>query len=287
MLEPNEAATVTDSAPVDQVAQESAVDTQEVATPEGNEQVTPEQSGQQTVKSEDVDEFGIPWKERAREYQRKLAETTERLPKIVEETLAKQQAPQVKQYSIQELEQIALQNPELRPQVEEEKEKIRQNQFLRVIEERDQRAVETQKAERVRYESEQAVINDPTFKDCFTQNALGQKQWNQSHPLTRMIGEILLDPRIQQTPDGIKIAADIAYGRYARELATKATTQAKVLQANLKKEQKKTMVEGGNTVSRGSVDEFSKAKEELSKTGSVKAAQSAVAAYLKKTGRLR
>lgn len=285
MLDPNEAANPTEPAAVDQVAQ----DTQEVATPETVEQVTPEQSGPQTVQAEDVDEFGVPWKERAKEYQRKLTETTERLPQIVEETLARQQqkAPQEKQYSIQELEEIALQNPNLRPQVEAEKEKIRQNQFLRIIEERDMKAVESQKAERIRYESEQTVINDPAFKDCFTQNALGQKQWNTTHPLTRMIGEILLDNRIKNSPEGIKIAADIAYGRYAREVATKATTQAKVLQANLKREQKKTMVEGGSTVGRGSGDDFSKAKEELSRTGSAKAAQSAVSAYLKKAGHLR
>lgn len=286
MLDPNEAANQTEPAAVETVAQ----DVQEVATPETQEQATPEQSGPQTVQAEDVDEFGVPWKERAKEYQRKLTETTERLPKIVEETLARQQqkqAPQEKQYSIQELEEIALQNPNLRPQVEAEKEKIRQNQFLRIIEERDMKAVESQKAERIRYESEQTVINDPAFKDCFTQNALGQKQWNTTHPLTRMIGEILLDNRIKNSPEGIKIAADIAYGRYAREIATKATTQAKVLQANLKREQKKTMVEGGGTVGRGSVDEFSRAKEELSKTGSAKAAQSAVQAYLKKAGHLR
>ncbi len=287
MLDPNEAANQTEPAAVDQVAQ----DVQEVATPETVEQVNPEQSGPQTVQNEAVDEFGIPWRERAAEYQRKLTETTERLPQIVEETLArqqqKQQAPQVKQYTIQELEQIALQSPELRPQVEEEKEKIRQSQFLRIIEERDQKVALVERNKSIVRESEMAVKNDPNYKDCFNTDALGNKIWNTAHPMTQLIGQYLQDPRLNGQPDAIVIASKLARIDYLDKVASKATTQAKVLQANLKREQKKTMVEGGNTVSRGSVDEFSKAKEELSKTGSAKAAQSAVSAYLKKAGHLR
>lgn len=287
MLDPNEAANQTEPAAVDQVAQ----DVQEVATPETTEQVTPEQSGPQTVQNEAVDEFGVPWRERAAEYQRKLTETTERLPQIVEETLArqqqKQQAPQAKTYTIQELEQIALQNPDLRPQVEEEKEKIRQSQFLRIIEERDQKVALAERNKSIVRESEMAVKNDPNYKDCFNTDALGNKIWNTAHPMTQLIGQYLQDPRLNGQPDAIVIASKLARIDYLDKIANKATTQAKVLQANLKREQKKTMVEGGNTVSRGSVDEFSRAKEELSKTGSAKAAQSAVSAYLKKAGHLR
>jgi hypothetical protein len=287
MLDPNEAANQTEAAAVDQVAQ----DVQEVATPETTEQVTPEQSGQQTVQNEAVDEFGVPWRERAAEYQRKLTETTERLPQIVEETLArqqqKQQATQVKTYSIQELEQIALQSPELRPQVEEEKEKIRQNQFLRIIEERDQKIATVERNKSIVRESEMSVKNDPNYKDCFNTDAMGNKIWNTAHPMTQLIGQYLQDPRLNGQPDAIVIASKLARIDYLDKVASKATTQAKVLQANLKREQKKTMVEGGNTVSRGSVDDYSKAKEELSRTGSAKAAQSAVSAYLKKAGHLR
>lgn len=287
MLDPNDAANQTEPAAVEQVAQ----DVQEVATPESAEQESPDQSGQQTATNEAVDEFGVPWRERAAEYQRKLTETTERLPQIVEETLArqqqKQQAPQVKQYTIQELEQIALQSPELRPQVEEEKEKIRQNQFLRIIEERDQKIATVERNKSIVRESEMSVKNDPNYKDCFNTDAMGNKIWNTAHPMTQLIGQYLQDPRLNGQPDAIVIASKLARIDYLDRVASKATTQAKVLQANLKREQKKTMVEGGNTVSRGSVDEFSKAKEELSKTGSAKAAQSAVSAYLKKAGHLR
>lgn len=288
LIDPQDAANVTDSVPVDQEAQETVVGTEEVASPETNMQETPEQSGPQTVKHEAVDEYGIPWRERAMEANRKLAETAERIPQIVEETLAKKQAaPQEQTYSFEQLEQIAIANPNLRPQVEAEKEKVRQREILKVIEERDMRSRSEQQAERVRYESEQAVLNDPTFKECFTVNALGNKQWNTGHPLTQMITQIMNDPRVKGTPDGLRIAADIAYGRYAREMATKSTQQAKVLQANLKREQKKTMVESGNSTSGRTGDEFSKAQSELAKTGSSQAAHAAVAAFLKKTGRIR
>jgi hypothetical protein len=119
------------------VNQEAETETavQEQPTEETNEQSkTPSPS---EGISGDVDEFGVPWKNRAMEWQRKFQENTENLPRMIEEALAKNQAqPQKQQHTIAELEAYALQNPQYRPWVEEEKAKIIQNQVAKVTEEK-------------------------------------------------------------------------------------------------------------------------------------------------------
>ena len=287
MIDPNEAVKETEPVAVEQ-PQETEGQEAQVAAEENVQQEQDPAQGE--AQSEDVDENGISYKNRYMASQRKLAELSDRLPKIIEETLVKHQkqqdTPQAQQYTIQQLEQIALQNPELRPQVEEEKEKIRQAQFLKIIEERDQKVVSAERHRNIVRESEMSVMNDPKYKECFNTDAMGKKIWNTAHPMTQLIGQYLQDPRLNGQPDAIIIASKLARIDYLDKVATKATTQAKVAQANLKREQKKTMVEGGGQTSRGSVDEFSKAKEELSRTGSNMAARSAVQAYLKKIGKI-
>jgi hypothetical protein len=285
MLDPNEAVNITEPAAVEEVAQQPESTEGQVATGETVQQEQDPVQGQ-APQYEAVDEQGVPFKNRYMEAQRKLAELSERQQRM-EETLAKQQAPQERKLTIQELEQYALQNPSLRPEVEAEKFNRQQEQLLKAMEERDHRI-----ASQARYESEireytNTVLNDPKNKDFIVTNAMGQKIFNQNHPITQSVAQYLQDPRLKGQPDAIVIAAKLARTDYADQIATKATTQAKVLQANLKREQKKTMVEGGSAVGRGGGDDLSKAKEELSRTGTSKAAQSAIGALLKKQGILR
>lgn len=225
------------------------------------------------------------------EWQRKYNDLVDNLPRLIEEKLNVVKQPQVntpREYTIQELEQIALQDPSLRPQVEAEKEKVRQKDILRVLEERDGKIQRQREADNIRMRSEQYVMNDPGFKECFITDALGNKQWNLEHPMTRMIDQAMRDPRLKDAPDALRIAADIAFGQYAREQSFKNQSKTKVLTATLKKEQKKTMVEGGVSNSNsGNTDSFYKAKQELAKTGTRKAAENAVSEYLRKAGYLR
>ena len=128
-------------------------------------------------------------------------------------------------------------------------------------------------------------MNDPAFKECFTTNALGQKQWNMGHPLTGIVSDLMRDPSLQARPDALRIAGDIAYGRYMRDVIANNGKKTQNLQAIVKREQKKTWVEGGNPSGSGSGgDSFTRAKAELAKTGSKKAAQSAILEYMKKAG---
>lgn len=282
-MEPNqESANLTEPDAVEQNSanQQNVEDTTNEVS-ESSEQtessITPEQGKAQSYEK--------PKYEVEAEWRRKYTELVDNLPKMIEENLSKvKNTPQQEEYTIEQLEQFALQNPNLRPQVEAEKLKIYQRETARQIEERDKKIESKRQFEMVRMQSEQALMNDPAFKDCFTQNALGQKQWNMGHPLTNIIGELMRNPEISSRPDALIIAGDIAYGRYMREVSANTAKKAQTLQATVKREQKKTLVEGGTPNGSVGGDSFSKAKAELAKTGSKQAAQTAILEYMKRAG---
>lgn len=281
-MEPEEVVNQAESTPADQVAQQTEGQQEQVAAVEDGQQEQLPGQGQQP-QYEAVDETGIPYKNRYMETQRKLAELSDNLPKIIEETLAKQkQVPQVEEYTVEQLEQLALQNPNLRPQVEAEKMKLYQKETARQIEARDNKIEAQRQFELTRMRTEQEIMNDPALKDCFTTNALGAKQWNMGHPLTGIIGDLMRNPDIANRPDALRIASDIAYGRYMRDVAANSTKQAKNMQALVRREQKKTLVESGTPNGSVSNDGFAKAKAELAKTGSKSAAKNAVLEYMKR-----
>lgn len=283
--DPEQAVTPEASAPsTDQAVTEQVDDTtvEQSAAQETTESSIPESQGDDLTKAD------RPAINHEMEWKRKYSELVDNLPKLIEENLqkvAQKSQPQKQEYTIEELEQIAIQNPNLRPQVEAEKEKIRERRILEQLSERDRKIEEQRRAEMVRIQVEQEVANDPSLKDCFTTDALGKKQWNMAHPLTMQIAEIMKDPRLQSSPDGLRIAADLAYGRYMKDIAAKSQTKIRAAQAAVKKEQRKTMVEGGTpTGSSAGGDAFNKLKSELAKTGSKQVAQLAVAEYMKKAG---
>ena len=274
----------TESTPVEQPQETQGQEAQVAAEENVQEEVSLPQ-GKEAIEA--VDESGIPYKNRYMEAQRKFAELSDNLPKMIEETLAKKQqaAPVQQEYTIEQLEQIALQNPNLRPQVEAEKAKIQEQKFARLIEERENKQQQRYQADMLRQQVWQEVSNDPVLKDAFTTNAMGQKQFRMDHPLTNIISDIMRSPELASRPDGLRIAADIAYGRYMRDVAANGSKQARTLQAAVKKEQRKTLVESGSPAgSSGGGDALQRAKIELAKTGSKDAAQKAILAYMQKAG---
>lgn len=283
-MDPQEEA-VNQSVPVsdEQVAQQPEGQQEQVATVEDGQQSEVPVQGK-APEYEAVDETGVPYKNRYMEVQRKLADLTDNLPKIIEDTIVKKQAPQEQEYTIEQLEQIALENPNLRPRVEAEKARLLEQRINKQFEERDKRAEAQRNFELVRMRTEQEIMNDPALKDCFTTNALGQKQWNVGHPLTGIIADIMRAPEVANRPDGLRVASDIAFGRYMREQLANNGKKTQTLQATIKREQKKTLVEGG--VPTGSItgDSFSKAKAQLAKTGSKQDAQMAIKEYMKVAG---
>lgn len=266
--------------------QEQVVNEEQQGAPEATEQQSqeniPAEQGQ--VQSEAFDENGVPWKNRAMEWQRKFQDNIENLPKIVEETMSKYTKPQEREYTIEELEQVALSNPNLRPQVEAEKARLLEKRLELKISEQSQKMEKSRKDDQVRIQTENWIANHPSFKECFVNTPTGDRQWNVAHPLTQVISQVMTNPELKNRPDGLAIGAEIAYGRYMLNNMNKSKTQVKNLQTTLRKEQKKTLIEPGTTRVTQSRDELTSAKEQLARTGNKKDAQIAVKAYLKKAG---
>jgi len=274
-----------ESSTEEQVVEKSAEETAEAETTQPE---TTEQSSEETVTQEEskpqyeaVDEFGVPYKNRAMEWQRKTAELTERLPQLIEEAVARgRETTQERQYSIAELETFALQNPQQRPWVEEQKAKLLQEQIGKITEEKVKAAETKSEAKIIRGQAYQYVTQN--YPEMFIKDTFGNMVFNNQHPLTQQVGLIMQDPRFANAPDGLMAAADIAFARYSR--AQNANTQRKVktLNQNLRKVQKQTLVEGSGTkASPQTRSEKQKALEKLSKSGSMEDAKLAIGEILK------
>ena len=128
----------TESAPVEEVKE--VVNTPEPTTEQA--ETTPAEETTQTdpAVNLDVDEYGVPWKNRAMEWKRKSEETIEKMPTLIDEAVKSsfQQygKPQEKEYTIAELEQFAQNQPEHRPWVEEQKAQVIKKQLTREVEEK-------------------------------------------------------------------------------------------------------------------------------------------------------
>lgn len=196
---------------------------------------------------EAVDEQGVPWKNRAMEWQRKFQEIAsddfiERITQRIQEQLKQPVNQQEQEYSVAQLEAFALEHPQYRPWVEEQKLKILQKQLLKATEEKVKETEEKRLAEQKRRDAFQYVVQN--YPECFIKDAFGNLNWNLQHPLTQQIGLLMQDKRFASDPEGLIAAADIAYARLVR---AKAPKTIKTLQKNLKKEQQKTLVEGGTS----------------------------------------
>lgn len=288
MNEPQEAVNATESAPVEK---EQVVNEQtEQTAPETTEQVTNEQQQEETPAQgnvqpqyEAVDEYGVPYKNRYMEAQRKLQELPERIPQIIEDTLAKRQAPQEVEYSISQLEQFALDNPNQRPWVEEQKAKIVEKRTIKATQEQIKASESKREGELKRQQSFQYVAAN--YPEIFTVDPYGNRVFNNQHPLTQQIGQIMQDPRFANDPEGLVAAADMAAGRLARMQQMQSANKNKLLKRQVKKLQNTTLVEGnGQAVQQESNSPLKKARQLLSQTGSKDALQAYTKELLKARG---
>ena len=266
----------------EQVVEETVEETTEVESTQPETTGQPEKSQEESKPQyEPVDEFGVPYKNRAMEWQRKAQELTDRLPSMIEEAVAKAKQPtQERQYSISELESYAIQHPEYRPWVEEQKAKVIEENVGRVAEERVQAVEKKRDAEVKRGQAFQYVVQ--TYPEMFTRDNFGNVRFNNQNPLTQQVGEIMRDPRFSNDPDGLIAASDMAYGRLARMQNSTTQKKVKTLNQNLRKVQKQTMVEGSGIKTASEVKSGKqRAMDNLAKTGSIKDAKVAIGEILK------
>jgi hypothetical protein len=269
-----------------EVVKESAEQTtaaEDTTTQEKTEQSQEESKPQPQFSA--VDEKGVPWMNRYYEEQRKTKELVDNLDTKMSELLSKQSTQaQPKEYSISELELFAINNPEHRPWVEEQKAQVIQKNVSKITQQEIQAVEQKKTAEIKRKDSFNYVVN--SYPECFVKDNLGNLQWNNQNPIVQQIGFIMNDPRFKNDPEGLIGAADMAYGRVARMQSSQTQSKVKSLQNNLKKVQRGTMSEGsGKSAVKVQKDEFAAAKERLmTKRNDKDAATAAVKAYLKKYG---
>ncbi len=256
----------------------------ETTTPEteGNEEQAPPQGN---VDFEALDESGVPWKNRAAEWQRKAQELSEGLPKLVAEEVTKLNSQQAQpQYTIGQLETYAQEHPEYRGWVEEEKARITQRELAKLVDEKLNTEKRQKEVESIRKSAYQ-YVND-NYPECFAKDGSGRVVWNVQSPMVQMIGSIMQDKRIADTPEGLMVASDIAYARLARANYLKAKNAVTTAKSQLKKEQRKNMVDSGTqTVTQPS--SVNNAINRLSQTGSKKDAVLAMREILKASGRIK
>lgn len=247
---------------------------------------------------EAVDENGVPWKNRAIEAARKLEslqETKTIVKQSVEEALQSQnKQPVYTKEHIPQLRAYAKENPQYAEWVENTIEDIRQREVQNTIQTEISKADKTRADNQTRQQAEAWITTDPYFKNCFVDTPQG-KQWNQADPLAQLVIQILNSPDpmtgklVKDRPDAFYIAADLAYGRYARMNNAKSTTQVTQLRKDLRKAQKQTMVPaGGKVPSTAPVRRpVQKALDNFKKTNSKADLQDATRAYLSGNGLIK
>jgi hypothetical protein len=258
-------------------------------TPATQAQETPADAGnnQEVQAVEPVDETGVPWKNRAFEWQRKTQELTERLPNIIQEELQKfkqTSEPVQKKYTVAELEAFAQQSPEYRPWVEEQKAQLLQEKMVATLETRLKANEEQTKAASLRQQSEAQVVRQ--FPNMFSKDANGNIGWNHNDPMTQRMAAYLQEPELKANPRGLEVAAKLAYADLAMAgVSVKVQTEQK-LKTQVKALEKKVMTEGAGRPVVPQVAPMKKSMERLAQTGNLTDAKDAVQEYFKAIGRL-
>lgn len=270
---PNETVTTAGSVTAETVNTEVETTTQETSVAsEQNEQSQVEtQAGTQTVSTpinaDLYDERGVPWKNVAMEQRRKYEETQSNLPKLVAEEIAKttQQAQQ-KKYTIAELEQFAIANPDHRAWVEQEKAALLKAEIAQDFDQRIAATNKKQQDEMVRGQVFNKVLT--TFPDIAIRDQQGNfLGWNNMNPMTQAMGKYMSSPELQNRPDGLEVAAKLAYADIALAKTPQTQKQIQGLKGQLKKVQAQTFIEGGGRKVSESVSPVKKHIERVSVSG--------------------
>ena len=234
--------------------------------------------------AEPVDEFGVPWKNRAYEWKRKQEDLAERLPTLIQDAVSQSMGQQqTQQYSIEQLEAFATQteNPAYQQWAKGEIRKLEKEEQAKVVRGELQKWQTQRQAEDTAKQSYDYVKK--TYSDAFLKDVNGNvtDRWNNSHPLTQMIGQLMNNPDLKGRPDALMIASDIAYGRYARIHGATSQQKNQQLKREVKNLQKRTLVEGGSRETT-SVPAHRAAIDRLKQTGSMRDAQAAIDAVMKR-----
>jgi hypothetical protein len=278
---------VVESTPTPEVPADAAAVTPETTATQETNIPADEGKSQEAQVVEPVDETGVPWKNRAFEWQRKTQELTEKLPEIIQSELQKFKQttePVQKKYTVAELEAFAQQSPEYRPWVEEQKASLIQESINKTLDARLKASEEQTQKANLRQQSEAQVVR--AFPNMFTKDANGNVSWNHADPMTQRMAAYMNEPELKSNPRGLEVAAKLAYADLAMAgVPIKAQVEQK-LKTQVKSLEKKVMTEGAGRPVVPQVAPMKKSMERLAQTGNLTDAKDAVQEYFKAIGRL-
>lgn len=241
----------------------------------------------------DVDEFGVPWKNRAMEYKRKHDEFVEKIPQIIDEKLTKANQSQTPQYTYEQLEVYKAEqqanignDPNASRNIAwatTEQRKMQQAENKKFLEEivtgrENQNRIEQQKQASLNYVQQ-------NYPEAFTTDAQGRPvSWNEASPMTQTIRAIMQRPDFANHPEGLSAAADIAYGRLARSQTPILQQKIQQAKGDIKQAQKASLTEGSGRRTLVTTTPVQSSIDVVRKTGSIKDAENAIGAILRQRG---
>ena len=266
---------------------ESSNDEQETAQPETKEVVETPESKQPALEVrqppvDEVDEMGVPLKNRLAEARRKLLKAEKELE---EARAPKQQQPVEQKYTKAQLTAFAASTDDQQSRLWalQELDKISNDDQRRIVKEELTGLQRQQTEMNVRKQTFDTVIQrnpDLAVKDP-AGNFLG---FNTASPLYQRMNYYMTNPDIVARPEALEIAEALAIRdlHYAQKpvVAKKIETQAN----QIKSLQKKTMVEGNGSNSNVQISSMQAAKDKLKQTGKISDGAKAMGEILRRQG---
>ena len=239
--------------------------------------------------NQDVDEFGVPWKNRAMEYRRKSEDLAEKLPTMLEEALSKKDDKP--QYSREQLEVFEKEyvdsNPNYASWAKTQLRELDRKEQADVVKTELARFKTTQDNQMKRQLANAYTVKQ--YPDAFLKGVNGQfvvdkngePVPNMQNPIGQMMTNYLGDPGLQQRPDRLFIASKLAYADYVSNTQGQTMRKQQQLKEQVGSLQRQTMTEGSGKSSPQSIPAHRKALDRLAQTGSVADAKEALSALLK------
>lgn len=238
----------------------------------------------QALDPEIYDPTGVPWKNRAAERERKLADLAEKLPNMIEEQVSKlntTQKPQEPKYSIDDLEAFMESNPEHRGWAQREIRKLEREELRQELRKELGSVKSEQQNAQIKSQAEATVLK--TFPNMFVKDNQGNVVgWNQNDPMTSKVAEYLRDPMYANNPRGLELASKQAYADLALNGQLTVQKNNKTLKKQVRQLEQKTLPEGDSKSPVETKTQLQHSMERLSKSGSVRDAQEVLRQQFKK-----
>ena len=230
------------------------------------------------------------------EWKRKHNDLLERMPDYAREAAREasqiylqQNQKQDRTKRIAELRQFAADSPEhaLSAQTEISRLEKEENKelFSNVVEEKFKAFSDKNSGDQRRKQAYEYVAK--AYPQAFQKDANGHPLgWNNQHPITQGIAQLMQDKRFSNDPDGLSAAADIAFARYTRSQAPQSQQKVKQLKGEIKSLQKGTHIEGGGASTQEGSTSYQDALDIAKKSGRMRDAKTAMMEIFKTQGTL-